>query len=201
VDLAFVTEPDDMKSDKGVAPGPARRSRAVAAGVILAIFTGVVLRFLALSHLWLDEALSVNIARLPPGRLFAALRHDGAPPLYYLVLHVWIGVFGSGPLAVRALSGLTSVASLPLVWVAGRRLAGRGVAWTAVILLATSPFAVRYATEARMYALVVMLVLVALLALMAVLDGNSRWAAGRSLRRHPRQGARDFSTRRRQPLL
>ena len=33
------------------------------------------------------------------------LRHDGAPPLYYALLHFWIDVFGLGNLAVRSLSG------------------------------------------------------------------------------------------------
>ena len=34
-------------------------------------------------------------------------------------------MFGTGDVAVRALSGLLAVASLPLMWLAGRRLAGR----------------------------------------------------------------------------
>ena len=78
------------------------------------------------SPLWLDEALSVNIARLPVGDLLEALRHDGHPPLYYLLLHYWMEVVGEGDVAVRALSGIFAVASLPLAWVAGRRLAGAG---------------------------------------------------------------------------
>ena len=54
--------------------------------------------------LWLDEALSVNIARLPLGDIPGALRHDGAPPLYYVLLHLWMRVFGTGDGAVRALA-------------------------------------------------------------------------------------------------
>ncbi len=51
------------------AVGPVRRRRAphpvlLVAGVV-AIVVGVVLRFWAPTALWLDEALSVNIARLP----------------------------------------------------------------------------------------------------------------------------------------
>jgi len=52
-----------------------------------------------------------------------ALRHDGVPPLYYLLLHAWIGVFGDGDVAVRALSGAISVATLPVAWLAGWRVA------------------------------------------------------------------------------
>ena len=94
------------------------------AAVVVLVAVGVVPRFVQRSPLWLDEALSVNIASLPVGDLLEALRHDGHPPLYYLLLHVWMEVFGEGDVAVRALSGVISVATLPLAWVAGRRLAG-----------------------------------------------------------------------------
>jgi len=147
----------------------------VAVGVILAV--AVVLRFASWSHLWLDEALTVNIAGLPLGEIPGALRGDGAPPLYYVLLHGWMQVFGSSELAVRALSGVFSVATLPLVWVAGRRLGGTRVAWAALVLLATAPFAIRYATEARMYSLVMLLTVVGGLSLMELLERPSRRAA------------------------
>ena len=73
-------------------------------------------------------------------------------------------VFGEGDAAVRAFSGLVSVATLPVAWVAGRRYGGRVCATAVLVVVATSPFAVRYATEARMYSLVVLLVLLGWLA-------------------------------------
>jgi uncharacterized membrane protein len=118
-------------------------------------------RFVTRSPLWLDEALSVNIAKLPLGDIPAALRHDGHPPLYYVLLHGWMDVFGSSDGAVRALSGIFGLALFPLMWVAGRRLAGRHGAWTAVLVLAVSPYAIRYSTETRMYSLVMVLGLAA----------------------------------------
>jgi mannosyltransferase len=124
---------------------------------VAVVAVGVVLRFVARSNLWLDEALSVNIARLPLGDIPGALRQDGAPPLYYLLLHAWTEVFGTGTIAVRALSGVFAVAALPLIWVAGRRVGGRRTAHAALVLLAASPFAVRYATEARMYSMLMVL--------------------------------------------
>ena len=66
------------------------------------VSVGVVLRFWTHSDMWLDEALTVNISRLPLSQLHAALMKDGAPPLYYLMLHVWMEVFGRGDFAVRA---------------------------------------------------------------------------------------------------
>ncbi|HEX4540203.1 MAG TPA: glycosyltransferase family 39 protein [Acidimicrobiales bacterium] len=138
-----------------------------AAAVLVA---AIVLRFWARSPLWLDEANTVGIAGLPFSRIPDALRHDGAPPLYYLLLHGWIRLFGTSDLAVRSLGGVIAVAALPFMWLAGRRVGGRPGAWVALLLLASSPFAVRYATEARMYSLVILLVVCGFLALSRVLE-------------------------------
>src|SRR3954471_20661140 len=81
-------------------------------GVLGVLALGVVLRFVCQSDLWADEVLSVNIAKLPLDRIPHALRHDGAPPLYYLLLHVWMRVFGSGTTAVLALSGVAGTLTL-----------------------------------------------------------------------------------------
>lgn len=131
----------------------------LAATTVFAVLAGVVLRFFTDSPLWLDEALSVNVATLPLGDIGEALRHDGHPPLFYWLLHGWTEIFGSGDAAARSLSGLFGVACLPVAWLAGRRFGGRTVACYTVILVALSPFATRYATEARMYSMVTFLVL------------------------------------------
>lgn len=141
--------------------------------VVALVAIGVVLRFATTSALWLDEALSVNIASLSLGDIPDALRQDGHPPLYYFLLHGWMSVFGEGDVAVRALSGVFGVAALPLAWLAGRRLGGRQAAWIALVLTALSPFAVRYATEARMYALVTLLVFAGYLVVGSALERPS----------------------------
>lgn len=122
--------------------------------------------------MWLDEAITVDIARLPPGELLAALRHDGHPPLYYLLLHLWMAVVGDGDRSVRALSGACSLATLPLVWAAAVRIGRgrRGSALVALSLAAASPFAVRYATEARMYSLMGLLAVGGYLAVIRALE-------------------------------
>ena len=153
---------------------PTTRS-AIGVGVVLVMVAALVLRFWTRSDLWLDEALTVNIARLPLHEIPSYLRRDGAPPLFYVLLHFWMGLFGTSDVAVRSLSGVFGVVTVPLAWVAGKRLGGAKVAWAAMLLVATSPFATRYDTEARMYSLVVLLTILGFLAL------------DRSLR-HPRPG-------------
>ncbi len=148
-----------------------RLGRALGAAVIVA---GVVLRFYAPSALWLDETISVNISRLSLTGIPRALAHDGSPPLYYYLLHFWMLVFGYGDFAVRAMSGLASVASLPLFWFAGLRVGGRRTAWAVVLLAASSPFAIYYATETRMYSLMMLLAVAGFLALARVLEAPTR---------------------------
>jgi mannosyltransferase len=139
------------------------------AGWALAIGAGLILRFVQRSDLWLDEALSVNIASLPIGDIPEALRHDGHPPLYYVLLHGWMEVFGTSNLAVRSLSAVFSLAAVVAIAVIAGRLGGRRMAQAAVLLFLGCPFVVRYATEARMYSLIILLVLLGWLALDAAL--------------------------------
>jgi hypothetical protein len=135
----------------------------------VAIVVGVGLRFVPRQDLWLDEALSVNIAGRGLGDLGDALRRDGHPPLYYALLHVWMRLGGDSSWWVRALSAVFSIASLPVAWVAGTRVAARAGATGAARRLgglltaaavAIVPYGIRYGAEARMYALVILLVLV-----------------------------------------
>jgi hypothetical protein len=177
---ATPSTPADVGPDVPAAAAPAAEGRgrravpwgALAIGVVVA--AGVVARFVAASHLWLDEALTVNIASLPLSQLTEALRHDGSPPLYYAVLHFWMQLFGDGTIAVRALSGVCSVACLPLAWRVGERVGGRTLATSFLVLLALSPFAVQYATEARMYSMAMLLVLTGGLAIANLLERPSR---------------------------
>jgi mannosyltransferase len=162
-DLLGDSSVDDL--DRAPAGGDRRAARwgAVAVGVVVVL--GVALRAYSSSALWLDEAISVSISGLPLREVPEALRRDGSPPLYALLLWGWERVVGDSATQVRWLSALFGVAALPAAAVAGARLAGRPGAVAALLLLAASPFAVYYSTEARMYSLVILLVLCGFLAL------------------------------------
>src|SRR6185369_3555201 len=89
---------------------PARADRIFQVVMLVILAAAVVVRFSARQDLWLDEAQSVAIARLPltghGPTMFTGLRQDGSPPFYYLFLHFWIHAFGAGNVAVRTLSAL-----------------------------------------------------------------------------------------------
>ena len=106
---------------------------------------------------WHDEGISIGIASHPLTEIPRLLRQDGSPPLYYLILHGWMRVFGSTEPATHLLSLLFSMGSVVAAWWAGRSLFGRRVGWFLVALAAVNPFLAFYANETRMYSLVVLL--------------------------------------------
>ena len=97
------------------AVGEADRNRWLVTVVAVAVASGLVLRFLPLSPMWLDEAISASLAeeaRRGWTPLVDALRYDGHPPLYYVLLAVWTSLVGEGDAAVRAFSGALGVMSV-----------------------------------------------------------------------------------------
>jgi mannosyltransferase len=110
---------------------------------------------------WIDEGLSVGIADRPLGDIPHALRLDGSPPLYYMLLHVWMSVFGTSEEATRAMSVAFALLAVPAAWWAARTLFGVRAGWMAAVLAATNPFLTRFAQEARMYALLALLAVIA----------------------------------------
>ncbi|MGB1653853.1 MAG: glycosyltransferase family 39 protein [Acidimicrobiales bacterium] len=124
----------------------------------IAVVIGVVLRFvLADSPLWLDEAQTLAVIADGYGSVGAHLRGDGHPPLYYWLLLAWTDVIGDGDIAARSLSAVLGLAALPLVAITAKRVGGANLVVPTLALAASSPFMVRYATEVRMYSLVIVL--------------------------------------------
>ena len=188
---------DDPVPPSGSSDGTSRWRIAITAAVVIALGVSIWLRFSTKSALWLDEALTVNIARAPLRAIPGLLRDDGAPPLYYYLLHFWMAVFGQSNLAVRSLAGVTGVITLPLAWLTGYRVGshwwtlesaspaervvrhdrGRTTAWAVTLLMAMSPFDVYYDTEARMYALLILLGTLTVLSVTSLLRRPTAWNA------------------------
>ena len=106
---------------------------------------------------WIDEGLSIGIASHDFFDIPGVLRQDGSPPLYYLLLNLWTGVFGTSEEATHALSLTFATLTIPAGLWAGWTLAGPRVGLIAATFFAGSPFLTAYAQETRMYALVVLL--------------------------------------------
>ncbi|WP_347929050.1 glycosyltransferase family 39 protein [Pseudomonas helvetica] len=125
------------------------------AGWVLVMMLAIIVRFycINLPYFWTDEAFSALVGVQSPGRIWFHLGHDVHPPLYFLVLHAWMAIFGEGVFAIRALSALAGVATVALGMWLMRLISTPRVALLAGLFLALLPISVRYSQEARMYTL------------------------------------------------
>jgi uncharacterized membrane protein len=141
-----------------------RLGRRNVISLVLISLAGGVLRFwhIGAQSLWLDELFSVFLARRDVAAVVAGTFQDTQPPLYYLLLHAAL-LFGSDETAARVVSALFSTATIPLVFLLGRRLFDRSdTALLAAFVFAVTPFQVAYAQEARMYSMLAFLQLAGL---------------------------------------
>lgn len=112
------------------------------------MFLALRLYHLGYHDFWYDEACSVSYARYPWGNWNA--------PLYWILLHFWVKLFGTSEFALRFPSALYSFLATIVVYLLGRRLGGRQVAVIASICIGCSAFHLWYAQEARDYSLVLL---------------------------------------------
>jgi mannosyltransferase len=139
-----------------------RASDAVLAGAVLVALTllSIYVRTRAISgSFWMDEGLSVGIASYPLDEIPGVLREDGSPPLYYMLLHLWMDLAGRSETAVHWLSLLASLLCIPAAMWAGWSLWGRRAGYLGAVLCALLPFLTAYGEEARMYALMTLFAL------------------------------------------
>jgi hypothetical protein len=152
------------------------RAAAIAAfGALLAISLAFKARGLGSAY-WIDEGLSVGIGSHPLFDIPGLLIKDGSPPLYYMLLHVWMGWFGTSEFATQSLSAIFGLLCVPAAFWAGNVMMGRRVAWAAAALAAVNPFLTLHAYEARMYALMILLgILTSTAFVLAYLQHRKRW--------------------------
>ena len=125
--------------------------------LLFAAALAVRLQCLTLKPFWSDECFSVAFARIGWGSLLRLLWwREANMSLYYLLLRIWM-YFGQSPFFIRSLSVLIAAATLPAIYRLARMLYDRRVALIAAALLTFNAYHVRYAQEARSYALFVLL--------------------------------------------
>ncbi len=126
------------------------------------LLLGAALRIFDLpgKDIWLDEAYSLRFARLDLHEIF--FLDQDTPPLYYVILHWWIAVFGTSEWALRMPSALFGIASIFAIYKVGQRLFDDEVGVLSALLMAVSVLQIRYAQEARTYTLTILLTLLSM---------------------------------------
>jgi hypothetical protein len=164
--------------------------------LLIAISFAVRLYDLGAKSLWSDEGLTLRRAEQPLPLVFENLNlipldanyYDGSeaggnvfpttdlhPPLYFLMMHLWIRAAGQSEFALRFPSVVAATLTLPLLYALARRLLSEEAGLWAALLGAFSPFYLWYAQEARMYTWIVVLSLASIYALLPLLTGKPRW--------------------------
>ena len=112
------------------------------------------------AHYWIDEGISVGIASHPLRHIPSLMRQDGSPPLYYLLLHVWMAIRGRGEVATHELSLIFALVTIPAAYWAGESVFGRRAGVVGAVIAAGVPYLTLYAQETRMYAPMTLLSLI-----------------------------------------
>jgi hypothetical protein len=129
------------------------------------------------SCLWLDEVLAlVHYARLSLGWIFTSYSDQNQHMLYSLLAHCCLRLFGEQAWALRLPAVVFGAASVPALFLLGRRLLGAGEALAACALLTVSYHRIWFAQNARGYTGLLCLTLLATWFWLEALESN-RWRA------------------------
>jgi mannosyltransferase len=141
----------------------------------LALLLALALRFYRIEaqSLWYDEGNSARLAERSIRLIIEGAAGDIHPPLYYLLLKLWRSAFGESEAALRALSAMCSTFTVLFAYLIGRTFNWQ-TGWLAAFLLAGMPFAIYYAQEARMYALLALWAAISTWAILALRDRPER---------------------------
>lgn len=132
------------------------------------------------SSLFIDEVFSWSASRGGLDDMLVSLRYaEVSPPLYYLLLHAWMGLSGGdSETLLRLPSVLAGVGLVAAVHWLGRLAGGRSAATLAAGLAVISPLVLMYAQQARAYVWVMLALTIAVAAaLQATRDGSARLLA------------------------
>ena len=128
--------------------------------VLMLLLLAISLRLFKLGfhNLWFDEATSVFTTL--PGFNLARFIADFNPPLYYLLLKLWVHWTGYSEFMLRFPSIVSNIISIFLLYKIGRKYFDDKVGRLAAFIMAIAPLHLWYSQEVRGYTLYTLLILV-----------------------------------------
>ena len=132
-------------------------NRNRAAVVLLILAAGFFLRVYGLGResIWLDEGYTLWFARFD--LLHVLLNQENNPPLYFLLMHWWVMLFGGSEFSLRLPSVIFGCLSIIMIYRVGKQLYGHEEGLLAGFLLCVSAFHIAFSREARTFSLTLLL--------------------------------------------
>lgn len=134
---------------------PASTARVAFGCLWIALAVGAFLIFyrLADQSVYVDEAFTLDAARMPIGAMLMQLaQHDAHPPLLYLYVHAAVAVLHWPSTWYRYLVAPFGLVTIASTWLLGRRAFGDIGAAAAALVVATEPTLLLFDRLLRMYA-------------------------------------------------
>ncbi len=124
----------------------------------------LVLRLIVIKNygdLWLDELYSWYFAKqkFVFGTVWELLKQDLHMPLYFVILHFWMKIFGKSDISMHLCTILVSIPLIPLSFYLMKNLFNKTAGYFAAVLFAINTFCIYYSVEVRFYGLVFVLTL------------------------------------------
>ena len=126
--------------------------------IILSLASLLRLYHLGAKVIWYDEADSVSSATR--NIAFYQDKEVVYKPLYFILLRMWIKLFGVSPFCLRLLSVFFGVLSVYWIYLLGREMFGEKTGLTAALFLSISPFHIYHSQQVRHFTLITFLAIV-----------------------------------------
>jgi hypothetical protein len=146
--------------------------------LILIIGTHLLVKFGVLNQLELqgDEAFSVYYSQQSISELLRTLNNEANPPLYYILLHFWIQVFGIGLIAVKSLNIIISIATAIMLFKLTKRVGNFWFVLFVSICFLCSNLHFDFSHEIRAFQLVLFLTVSSFYSLILFIETkNNKW--------------------------
>lgn len=104
----------------------------------------------------LDESQSLWVATKPLDAIIPYIARDVHVPLYFILLHFWVQVFGTDVIFARTLSFIFFIFALPTIYIIAKASSNKAIAALTILLIIFSPFIMWFTLEARMYTLLIL---------------------------------------------
>lgn len=133
---------------------PTKRQSVIECLVLLVVATVLRIWYIGKTDLGGDESFSLYMALQSVPDLVRMLCQGDNPPLWELLLHYWVKLFGISEMSIRTLSLIFSVLTVIPLYIAGEKYIHRFAGMAAALCYCFSTFSIFMAHECRVYSLI-----------------------------------------------